>query len=158
MSYDRSADKIVAGDESSIVLAVELNAGGRLAGQIESVVDDGIIDKTTRDLDHVVAPLRHGGQRVFHEQLEGVVAGEADLLRDLIPGAGQAHVGRSIGIDSCQNRDHHPGPGRDRKSARARTSARTSNWPSAEMAARPALEENPIGAFRQNHFGIVDAR
>ena len=55
-----------------------------------------LFDKTARDLDHVVAPLRHGGQRVFHEQLEGVVAGQADLLRDLIPLAGQAHVGRAI--------------------------------------------------------------
>ena len=153
---DCSADEMVADDVSSIVLPIERMPVEDLPVRSIVLLTNGIVDKSTRDLDHVVAPLRHGGQRVFHEQLEGVVAGQADLLRDLIPLAGQAHVGRAVGVDSGENRDHHPRPRRDGK--RRRSQVGENEQPAVGRdRARSSLEENAIAALRQNHFRIVDA-
>ena len=139
-----------------VVLPIEHDAGRGLAGQVDRVIDEGIVHKSARDLDDVVAPRGHGGQRVFHEQLDGVVAGEAHLLRDAEPLAGQAHVGRAVAVDPGEDRDHHPRPGRRREGGRPQIGQ--DEQPAVRRdRARPSLEQDAIAALGQDDLGIVDS-
>ena len=49
----------------------------------------------------------------------------------------------AVGVDAREDRDHQPGPGRDRDTRPARRSESTSSWPSAEIAAGRPSKRTP---------------
>ena len=75
---------------------------------------------------------------------------------DAEPLAGQAHVGRSIGVDAGEDRDHQPRPGRAGVGRRPQIGQ--DEQPAVRRdRAGPSLEQDAVAALGQDHLGIVDA-